>query len=750
MFKPRTKGSMGTRPSVYGLLFSAFVLTLAQGCHSSGPENGKLLCGTGATACPDGYYCSKATNTCWLKNTGPDAGTPLSVDASMLPDSGDASSLDSVKAHDDGPAVEVSSSAEVSLPDSSLPDSPSPDSLSSDATLADAPTLQPDAPGPQVDTREAPGADAPHDAPTLDASTDTAATCTGACCKDTDCPGPCQSCSASHTCVAATSKDDPSGHCAGTCDTTGACKSKPGQACGTVAGGCASGSTCADGYCCNSACTGSCEACDLAANPGTCTTLSAGSAPHQGHAACTATDTACAGTCNGTSASCAYPATACGTATCTGLVFQPKGACSAGACTMPTTQTCANLCSATAGGCTGVCTPDKLQCSTSNAYVPQKCSASGAWQDQTACNNGFNCSAGACVCATPKSTCGTSCVDVQGTDANNCGSCGHSCLGGTCSAGKCQPATMVSGMGEDPVVLGVDSQYVYYRATPNPGQPVDFSRVGRTVVAGSGTALFTPPEINDRLYGVVGTNLVFKSYNTGNVAVCSIVNPASSTTSCATTFKDVPNTYYGHIIPWRSPSGPDFAYENHQDSGNPLDIFWTSTSLDPVKQVSDSDTSAYYGSFFVAQNLVYWIATSNNVTSLWVANTTNSSNNSKIATGLSNSLGIADANAQSVLLWDANSGDGIIYRLAAGTVASPTQLTSMVTPPSNLLATEDASWVYWFDSSGNLSRCSPSNCASSKTVIATGQQPNAALYQDATALYWGNNTSPAAIIRLAK
>jgi hypothetical protein len=91
----------------------------------------------------------------------------------------------------------------------------------------------------------------------------------------------------------------------------------------------------------------------------------------------------------------------------------------------------------------------------------------------------------------------------------------------------------------------------------------------------------------------------------------------------------------------------------------------------------------------------------------------------------------------------------MIYRLAAGTIASPTALTSMVTPPSNLLATEDASWVYWFDSTGNLSRCSPSSCASSKTVIATGQQPNAALYQDATALYWGN-TSPAAIIRLAK
>jgi hypothetical protein len=339
-------------------------------------------------------------------------------------------------------------------------------------------------------------------------------------------------------------------------------------------------------------------------------------------------------------------------------------------------------------------------------------------------------------------------VDLQGTDADNCGSCGHGCLGGTCSAGNCQPATVVEGTGDNPVVLGVDAQYVYYRASPTPGQGAVFSRVARTAVAGSGTALYTAGGFNDTLYGVLGTYLVFK-YGTGNVAVCSIANPASSTTSCATTVNEVQDSYYGHIIRWRSPSGPNFAYEKHQNSVNPLDIYWTSTSLDPVKQVSDSDTSAYYDDFFVAQNLVYWISTSNSVTSLWVANTTNNSNSSKIATGLSGSLGIADANAQSVLLWDANSGDGTIYRLAAGTVASPTPLTSMVTPPSNLLATEDASWVYWFDSNGNLSRCSPSGCASTKTVLATGQQPNAALYQDSTALYWGN-TSPTAVIRLAK
>ena len=306
---------------------------------------------------------------------------------------------------------------------------------------------------------------------------------------------------------------------------------------------------------------------------------------------------------------------------------------------------------------------------------------------------------------------------------------------------------MVGSPGDNPVVLGVDSQYVYYQATPTPGLPVVFSRVARTAVGGNGTALYTPG-FNDTLFGVVGTDLVFK-YGTGNVGVCSIANPASSTTSCSTTVNEVPDSYFAHIVPWRSPAGPNFAYEIQQGGVNPLDIYWTSPSLATVKQVSDLDTSAYYGDFFVAQNLVYWIGTSNSVTSLWVANTSAGSNNSKLASGLSGSIGIADANAQSVLLWDVSSEGGTLYRLAAGTIASPTALTTMVTPPSTLLVTEDASGIYWFDSNGNLSRCSSSSCSSTMTVLATGQQPSSALYQDATALYWGN-TSPAAIIRLAK
>src|SRR5450631_2698620 len=78
----------------------------------------------------------------------------------------------------------------------------------------------------------------------------TAATCDTAtsqcvgCTKRSDCSGACQTCSAG-VCIAVKSQDDPS-VCAGTCDATGACKSKQGQTCKTSTD-CLNGLSCADG-----------------------------------------------------------------------------------------------------------------------------------------------------------------------------------------------------------------------------------------------------------------------------------------------------------------------------------------------------------------------------------------------------------------------------------------------------------------------------------------------------------------------
>ncbi|HEX7508686.1 MAG TPA: hypothetical protein VF550_18080, partial [Polyangia bacterium] len=277
--------------------------------------------------------------------------------------------------------------------------------------------------------------------------------CTG-CVTRSDCSGSCLTC-ASGVCTSVKNQDDP-GVCAGTCDAAGACKGKKGQTC-QASTDCAGGLPCADGYCCDSACTGSCQACNIAASLGTCTTLPANTAPLSSHPQCTGTGV-CAGKCSG-SPDCTFPpvSTACGTASCSSSnVYQGAGTCNAGACTLPSAKTCPNGCVVSSGGCTE-CKPSATGCSSTN--VPQLCDATGTWQNQTACLTGFTCTSGSCTCTTPgKTNCTTACTDLL-SDPKNCGTCGHDCLGGACSAGACQPVAVTGVLSVPPAVFGVDSQF---------------------------------------------------------------------------------------------------------------------------------------------------------------------------------------------------------------------------------------------------------------------------------------------------
>ena len=212
-------------------------------------------------------------------------------------------------------------------------------------------------------------------------------TCVG-CTQRSDCPGTCQTCS-NGSCVALKNADD-AGKCAGTCDATGECKAKKGQGCTSLPGGCIAGTTCSpDGVCCDRACSGSCEACDLPAALGTCTVLPSGTTPRAGHTACAGTGT-CAGTCAGAAnGSCTFPTGACGTATCSGTTQQAEGTCNQGTCDLPAPVTC---------------------------------------------KTGASCSGTACACPGGTSDCGTSCANLD-SDPKNCGVCGHDCQGGPCEGG---------------------------------------------------------------------------------------------------------------------------------------------------------------------------------------------------------------------------------------------------------------------------------------------------------------------------
>ncbi|MFI5297189.1 MAG: hypothetical protein ACHREM_03755, partial [Polyangiales bacterium] len=220
-----------------------------------------------------------------------------------------------------------------------------------------------------------------------------------------------------------------------------------GSLCG-LATDCQSG-FCVDGFCCNSACTGQCQACDL--NPGTCAPI--GGTPHGVRAACPNTGaTVCGQTaCDGTIiASCAkYPngsSVACAGPTCANGVLTAGSNCDgSGNCVATASSSCSPyVCNTGGTACTATCASDS-QCA-ANYY----CGTGGVCTKQltngTACSAGDQCTSGACAdgfccdsaCAGQCQACDSAgsrgtCVTVSGTPHGTRAACGVS---GTAPCGQ--------------------------------------------------------------------------------------------------------------------------------------------------------------------------------------------------------------------------------------------------------------------------------------------------------------------------
>ena len=164
-------------------------------------------------------------------------------------------------------------------------------------------------------------------------------------------------------------------------------------------GECGSG-FCTDGLCCNSACNGQCEACDVTGHEGVCSPASG--APHGTvRVACDSDGSSCGGSCDGTTrANCTYPDA---TAQCR------APSCAAGDATL-------------AASCDGQGNCPTVQHQLCNPYVCGADQCLGNCVTDAECDAGNWCSAGVC---TLKAMPGTSC----GGD-NQCGS-------GFCTDGLC-------------------------------------------------------------------------------------------------------------------------------------------------------------------------------------------------------------------------------------------------------------------------------------------------------------------------
>ncbi|MFI5297668.1 MAG: hypothetical protein ACHREM_06170 [Polyangiales bacterium] len=205
---------------------------------------------------------------------------------------------------------------------------------------------------------------------------------------------------------------------------------------------CTSGSTCTsgncvDGVCCDTTCTGVCQACDVSGSVGTCSITPAGS-PH-GTRACPGTGV-CAGQCGGSSALCtkASTSTTCGSPTCaTGTETATSYCDGSGSCVAGKSTVCAPFACGTTT-CKTTCTSAATDCAPTAYCSGGVClpliAKGSACTLAAACATG-NCADGVC-CDT---ACDASCEACNGTSPGTCSAVSTPAAGHpTCSgAGTC-------------------------------------------------------------------------------------------------------------------------------------------------------------------------------------------------------------------------------------------------------------------------------------------------------------------------
>ena len=209
----------------------------------------------------------------------------------------------------------------------------------------------------------------------------------------------------------------------------------PGTAC-TVGTGCTSG-FCVDGVCCNTACAGQCEACNVAGAAGTCTPKTG--APAGTRAACSdgAGNVCKALTCDGIARdTCAAfangPDKVCMAASCSGGVVTSAALCDGkGTCTASSTTTSCAPYECKGDVCGTVCTT-KLDCATGFDCMAGKCSPRGgavcsadglsaiSADGRVVSCEPYKCSGGLC-----RDTCST---DADCTGVTKCDAARRACL----------------------------------------------------------------------------------------------------------------------------------------------------------------------------------------------------------------------------------------------------------------------------------------------------------------------------------
>jgi hypothetical protein len=331
------------------------------------------------------------------------------------------------------------------------------------------------------------------------------------------------------------------------------------------------------------------------------------------------------------------------------------------------------------------------------------------------------------------------CGNTQ-ADPDNCGRCGHSCLGGGCEGGVCQPLTLADKIQAWDVA--VDSQYVYW-TQPSDGlvMRADKSTGDNkvTLLSGPTTYVFYPYHI-----AIDQTNVYVSDIGTGYIVSCAIVGCGNNPTPVAS-FPDGGTETMNQNQPNRLAIGGGYVYFSDVTSsiwrtpktgGRPLQKLAT---YDPILTSGmNMGMNSSPEAVAVDDTSVYWQNDDGTIQKVGL----DGGSPQKVGAGPQQSPGeLAVANG--TVYFDQGVDPGGTIESVPTSGGTPNILQGSQHLPAGIAA--DPNFIYWVTqgseqslNNGTVMMCSVTNCAS-PTQLASAQLDAIGIAIDDTAVYWAND-----------
>jgi sugar lactone lactonase YvrE len=340
--------------------------------------------------------------------------------------------------------------------------------------------------------------------------------------------------------------------------------------------------------------------------------------------------------------------------------------------------------------------------------------------------------------AAPEVAADAGCSPDLATDGNNCGSCGHSCLGGDCSGGVCQPVVMASGQA-NAVAIAVGGGYVYWTE-------YGAGAVRRCPVTGCGASPETVATVSGSYtmgLAIDATDAYFSAKVAANPSLGSVyrvpLDGSAQPTELATNLD--------HPV-WMAIDSANVYWADWGDGRLmycPLGVACASPTV--VYTQTGGPNMGPNGLVSTGAALL-WVSDDGNARRCTIASCTTPT---VLASGLNAPTAIAvDA---TTAYWTNQGAASVMKCLISGCGNSPSLVAS--NEPGAYAVAVDASGIYWTQGTGGLVRmCPASGCTGGAVTLGSGFSQPAGIALDADAVYvavYGSNSGTnGEVVKIAK